>query len=127
MINLLKDKQYNKSIEILEEIKSSFNIQRKSHEKLGELQDKKSELYDKLYNLDKLKGELLRIKEEIEHIDKRIENNLNTKPDFESILKSNKVKQEKYTKRISELDTSISQIKDNVEFYKWAYMDPLSN
>lgn len=127
VINLLKDKQYNKSIEILEEIKSSFNIQRKSHEKLGELQDKKSELYDKLYNLDKLKGELLRIKEEIEHIDKRIENNLNTKPDFESILKSNKVKQEKYTKRISELDTSISQIKDNVEFYKWAYMDPLSN
>ena len=44
VINLLKDKQYNKSIEILEEIKSSFNIQRKSHEKLGELQDKKSVL-----------------------------------------------------------------------------------
>ena len=128
VIKLLREKDYNSSLNTLLEVKKAFTSIEKSRKKIDSLQDRSSKVSNELYKLNKLASSIRYCKESLNGLRSTLSSiTTDSNEDFEDIKSKTKEKLRILKKKNKGIIKEIERHSSTRELYKWAYTDPLGS
>lgn len=126
VIKILKLGDISKALKILVDIREGFNNLEKYLQELNNLETKLSGLRDKKSIVDNAQYKVKSLTDKINNLENSIQALKSSKPKSKSIS-GTKDKLEKYKRELSILESNKSKLSLDLNLYKWAYEEPLSN
>lgn len=126
VIKILKLGDISKALKILVDIREGFNNLEKYLQELNNLETKLSGLRDKKSIVDNAQYKVKSLTDKINNLENSIQALKSSKPKSKSIS-GTKDKLEKYKKELAILESNKSKLSLDLNLYKWAYEEPLSN
>ena len=127
IIKLLRKKDYEASMRELIKLKMAFETQETVKEKILHCQDSYTKLSQKIHEAGSWLSKLNSLTEQLDDLDKQIQNKKVSEPDFDSLIDQNTKKAERIEKEIKKLKRDQKVYKKSTDLYKWAYTEPLGN